>query len=72
MTKKNIVTLTEGSALKRNQCRHRCDKTPKPKRSGNTHYVYGDRYCETCNRWFFAGPNRFCDCCHLQLRTKRS
>ena len=64
------IGLTEGSSLKRNQCRNRCDKIPKPKRQGNTHYIYDDRYCETCNRWFFAGTNRFCDCCHLQLRIK--
>ena len=73
MTKKNIVTLTEGSSfIKETNVGIDVTRYQNPNGQGNSHYVYGDRYCETCNRWYFPGPNLFCDCCNHKLRCHRS
>jgi hypothetical protein len=58
------------------RCQNICNRIPKPQarrmgaRGGYQHYIQGDRFCKTCDRWFSPGTNLFCVCCHKRLRIK--
>ena len=72
MTKKNIVTLTEGSSFTKTNVGIDVTKCPSPNDRATLIMFMAIDIVKLAIAGIFAGPNLFCDCCHHQLRTKRS
>jgi hypothetical protein len=55
----------------RRMCRGICKSIPKPMRQRNSHYMFGDKFCKKCDRFFFANPDILCKCCGMKLRSSK-